>query len=449
MSEDSEVGICAECKVRDGDSTDKKLCKCPYCERWFCEKHLNPRPAIIRSLDSVGVSKLIEKARGIEGGHPDFAYSKIFAGELAEEEEERSRRMDEALDRLSVHSHAGPARGGSEKPYTQEPRKSTSPFKTILALLLVAVIIGAIIWTAPSILSILQKNNHSSDVPITIPPNQTSPPTYNRTELVNYALSLINSDRTRSGLSSVTLSLIDSAQQHADSMLAHGYFSHWDTNGYKPHMRYTLAGGQGSVSENIACLYSSGSVDLKATIRDLEYQMMYDDASSAWGHKHNILTPFHNRVSIGIAFDDHNLYFVEDFENDYVDWSTLTASNGEVVMAGNLEKSGLSIQHVAIYYDNPVSLTAQQLKNPPYSGSYDAGTYVGMALPSGWESVGGITITAGTWFQTGQSFQIGFDLSPAFTVHGKGVYTLCLQSNLENTLEEDNSLTSYSIWYSG
>jgi uncharacterized protein YkwD len=60
-----------------------------------------------------------------------------------------------------------------------------------------------------------------------------------------------------SNVSNITLSSVNSAQQHAENMLTNGYFSHWDTNGYKPYVRYTLAGGQGAVNENIAARFSS------------------------------------------------------------------------------------------------------------------------------------------------------------------------------------------------
>jgi hypothetical protein len=208
----------------------------------------------------------------------------------------------------------------------------------------------------------------------------------------------------------VTLSSIDSGQPHAEDMLENNYFSHWDMKGMKPHMRYTLAGGTEAVTENIAAYVGGIDTDLKTALKNLEWIMMYDDVSSQWGHRDNILTPFHNKVSIGISYaQSKGLYFVEDFVNDYVEWSRLTVSNGEVNMAGTIEKTGLTIQHVAIYFDNPTSLTAQQLANPPYDHS----------------------------------------LSQAFVSHGKGVYTLCLQSNLENTATEDNSLTNYCIWYEG
>ena len=268
-------------------------------------------------------------------------------------------------------------------------------------------------------------------------------------ELVNYALIVINNDRQLNGLENVTLSNVNSGQVHANNMLENNFAGHWDLNGYKPHMRYTLAGGQGSASENVAWKYSSGLIDPKETLEDLQWSMMYDDAASNWGHKNNILTPFHNKVSIGIAYNDNYLYFVQDFENDYVDWDTLTVSNNEVIMKGTILRQGLSITHVDVYYDNPVPLTVEQLMNPPFQGGYDMGTFVGMALPSSWTASTGITLSASVWTQTGQNFEIRFPLSAAQSSYGEGIYTLCLQTDLKNTPTENNYLTTYSFWHEG
>ena len=80
------------------------------------------------------------------------------------------------------------------------------------------------------------------------------------------------------------------------------YLSHWDTDGLKPYMRYTLAGGVNYEGENSA--YSGWwdktqdpnlyiEIDPKQELSDLEYQMMYDDAASNWGHRDNILNKWH------------------------------------------------------------------------------------------------------------------------------------------------------------
>jgi hypothetical protein len=334
-------------------------------------------------------------------------------------------------------------RGEVENTEEQKTRRHF-PTGKVVSFLLIVVIIGAFLWFSP-FLSLLQNN-------------LLTPNNYSHDELVNYTLSLINSDRNgfvanpngtidtwvlgngQQYPQNVSLSSVGSAQQHADDMLKNHYLSHWDTNGYKPYMRYTLSGGKGSVDENIAWWFTSGPLDAKEAIEGLEWSMMEDDSQWNWGHRDNIINSFHNEVSVGIAFDSNNLYLVEDFEDDYVTWSTLNHSGSEVTMDGTIMKAGLSISDVAIYYDKIENLTIEQLSNPPYSGSYDLGTYVGMAVPSGWQSSGGITITARTWSQTGEDFQVDFDLSPAFAQFGKGVYTLRL------TTVSKEFLTSFSVW---
>lgn len=274
---------------------------------------------------------------------------------------------------------------------------------------------------------------------------QHQPSTYSHEELVNYALSLVNFDRSQSSLPNVSLSSIDSGQQHANDMLENHFFSHWDTNGNKPYMRYTLAGGRGSVDENIAWYYTNGYLDAEQALKDLEWQMMYNDSDSNWGHMHNILNPSHNEVNIGIALDNNNIYLVQDFENDYILWSTFNVSaSSEVTMTGTFQGKSESVKQVSIFYDNsPSNLTTEQLGQPPYSDGYDSGVFVGMSLPQGYVSPNGVTITAQTWTQTGQTLLIQFDLSPALNAHGQGVYTLLLQSSSSTA----DALTSYSIWY--
>jgi uncharacterized protein YkwD len=312
---------------------------------------------------------------------------------------------------------------------------SLSSIKKIVAILLIVTILGVVLWNAPSLFLAFQKI-------IGIEPS----PTYSHEELVNYALSLINSDRRSYGLQNVSLSEVGSAQQHSDNMLKNHFFSHWDVYGYKPYMRYTLAGGQGSVAENVAWYPSNIPIDAKEAIKELERQMMYEDAEWDWGHKNNILDPFHNKVSIGIAYDNYNLYFVQDFENDYIEWSTSNiAQNGEVIMSGSFKGVELSVEWVNIFYDPlPSNLTSVQLERTPYNGSYTMGTFLGMVVPSGYESPEGITITAQTWIQSGTTFEMRFNLSPVFDTHGEGVYTLYLQPDPSTS---QDSLTSFSFWY--
>ncbi|MGA2522950.1 MAG: CAP domain-containing protein [Candidatus Bathyarchaeia archaeon] len=274
----------------------------------------------------------------------------------------------------------------------------------------------------------------------TLPPTPTPNAQQEQQDLVDYALSLINTDRQANGLQNVTLSNEDSGQQHADDMLKNGYFSHWDMNGYKPYMRYTLDGGEGAVAENIAWQPDYPYFGLKESIENMEWYMMYNDSSSNWGHKDNILNPLHNRISIGIAFNSTDVYFVEDFEDAYIYWTGLrTSQDSHIDLEGNMIAQDNSIQLISIYYDNPSPLTVDQLQKTPYQDGYDSGSYVGSVVPQGYESNQGITITADTWQQSGSSFDISFSLSQAIAVHQSGVYTLYIQTS-------SGDLTSYSVF---
>lgn len=334
------------------------------------------------------------------------------------------------------------------------PKASKSSTKNVLAFLLIAVVVGSILlWSVTQV--ILPYLNSSgflgSSTPLPLPSNPSFNPSPNgeRDEaLVSYALSLINFDREAYGLENVALSDVNSGQIHAEDMLRNSFFSHWDLNGYKPYMRYSLAGGKGAVAENIAAMYSHGP-DLKGALAELERLMMYEDAEWDWGHRDNILNPFHNKVSIGVAYDALNLYFVEDFEDDHINWETFTVNNYAVTMNGTFQESGYIIRDVAIYYDNATSLTIEQFNNSPYNGSYNRGTFVGLALPPNWRATGGVTITAEEWSQTGDSFQINFDISRALSTQGAGVYTLYLVANVENNATDTDTFTSYSVWYQG
>jgi len=306
--------------------------------------------------------------------------------------------------------------------------KRKKPIKKIVALLLIITVLGAVLWNGPLILSTFQKITGSQS------PIQTCE------ELRNYALFLINTDRAAHGVQNLSLSEVDSAQRHADDMLKYDFFSHWDTNGYKPYMRYTLAGGQGAVAENIAAVTQGAPSDVKQALKTLEWNMMNDDAEWNWGHRDNILNAFHNKVSIGVSYGNDQVYFVQDFVNEYVRWTAFSVTQNEVALIGSLSKQ-MSLSQVNIFYDSPPStLTKDQLEKSPYNGAYTQGTFVGMVVPSGYESTEGITINADTWSQSGLTFQVRFNPTPVFNTHGKGVYTLYLQSSGQA------SLTSYSIW---
>jgi uncharacterized protein YkwD len=258
-----------------------------------------------------------------------------------------------------------------------------------------------------------------------------APKPANYVVLAQYMLNLINNDRADNNVTSnVTLDYNPAAQQHAYSMLINGYFSHWDTQGYKPYMRYTIAGGTGAVDENVAYEQYNGKFTSTAAVEDalkqMEYDMVYDDAAHNYGHRDNILDPYHNMVSIGIAYNQNFVYLVQDFENKLINWSQFPtlSSSGQVVLSGSFVMSE-NIEMVQIFYDPPPTpLTPQQLANPPYDGSYDEGTFVAGVVQPGFQVQGGATITASIWQLSADSFTIAFNMKNVIQADGPGVYTI-------------------------
>lgn len=271
--------------------------------------------------------------------------------------------------------------------------------------------------------------------------------------LAAFAVSTINSDREAFGLSPVTLGNNSVSQQHADSMFYFGYFSHYDTQGYKPYMRYTLLGGRGAVEENIA--YISWSTPhyfnvsaVETGLAALEHSMMYNDSLCCQnGHRENILNALHNRVSIGVAYNSTRLYYVQDFESYYIDLNFSVSSDYQVTMSGLSLNSTLALRQVAVFYDStPVAETASQLDSGP--GEYDAGTLLGLVFPPCSfvcpVSDGGITVYATAWENSTSLVSITFSLDQFIqqSATGPGVYTLYLLTGDDT----NSAITSISVF---
>src|SRR5579875_951354 len=357
-----------------------------------------------------------------------------------------------------------------------EPEKNESHTSDIIASFVTLAIIVMIIlfaFTNTSLLSSFFKlGNTSSTFPINNSYtagidscSQSSSPTINNSAtfgigypsdygvLANFTLELINNDRASANLTPVTLSPIQSGQQHADSMLCYGYFSHWDTQGYKPYMRYSLLNGTGAVEENVAfeeTTYASfyNTERIEQALSTLEYQMMNNDTICCNnGHRDNILSPYHNRVSIGIAYDVTHVYFVEDFENYYIQLSTpiFSASNASVRIVGN-STQGINPSSVQVFFDNTPTPLSPALLNSQYQKPYDQGTFAGGVMPcdlfSCFSFQRGITVRPSVWVVSNSSVDIVFSLGNFIKDHGSGVYTIY---TTQGSINSSEYLTSISI----
>jgi len=273
-------------------------------------------------------------------------------------------------------------------------------------------------------------------------------------EYRQYALQLINKDRADAGLPPVELSDNEAAQMLAEDMLKTRYISHWMTNGEKPYMTYTRYGGTGAVAQNVAVsgdmsyyedctsgFYYCEGMDPYSEIADLEYGMIYDDLLCCNnGHRDNILDPNHTHVSIGIAYDDYTIVLVQNFEDNYIEFtSPITSDNTNIRLIGNIPR-GTEVYGINIFYDElPTSNTYQDNK---FQSSYGLGEMIaGVTQPRYYyEDI--VTIPANKWVVSNDSIDIRFSLSSID--NEPGVYTIVTW--LEDSDGNQFPVTSYSVF---
>ena len=281
------------------------------------------------------------------------------------------------------------------------------------------------------------------------------PPDY--CTLASYSLQQVNQDRAANGTGPVSLGYNQAGQQHADSMLYYGYFSHFDPQGYKPYMRYTLLGGLGADYENVAYLsYSlphfTSTSSVEQGIQLLEHSMVYNDSSCCSnGHRDNILNPLHNVVSIGVAYDSTHLYFDEEFESYYIDLNfTVTPASSsnpyQVTMTGTFVQSVARPNSIYVAFDGtPTPETTSQLNNGPHE--YGPGTLVGGVLPRNFlgqcsQFAQGMTVCADQWSLTAAGVDIAFPLDGFVSTYGPGVYTIYLITGSDT----NSAITTISVF---
>jgi uncharacterized protein YkwD len=371
-------------------------------------------------------------------------------------------------------------------------QETPNPRRTVAMIIGALVLLAAFVVTAPYLSSVLKQGSSIfSGITTTGPGSQTStvgpvattttsgvqcssvvsvralanpdikngsadiayPPDY--CVLASYALAQINADRAANGTGPVALDYNQAAQQHTDSMLYHGYFSHFDPQGYKPYMRYTLLGGRAADFENVAFYESTfpTTSSVEDAIKTLEHLMVYNDSACCGnGHRDNILDPFRNRVSIGIAYSSTYMYFDEEFENNYINlnFSVTSASASNpyyVTMTGVPTHPVAAPSAIYIAYDSvPTAETITQLNDAPRE--YGPGTLEGGVLPRSdflggcAQFTSGITVCADTWKFTSTSIDIAFSLEEFVKNYGPGVYTLYLVTGTST----DTALTTVSLF---
>ena len=315
-------------------------------------------------------------------------------------------------------------------------------------------------------------------------------------------LGLINKERREAGVPAIMLGDNNAAQLHAESSLEGCYSSHWGSDGLKPYMRYSLAGGYKSNGENGSglsyCVGARGGYSALSAIRT-EIEETMTGLMNSPGHRRNILEKSHRKVNIGLAWDKYNLKAVQHFEGDYVEYKVLPKFDGSKLRVEGTVKNGARFDvgdtiPVQIFYDPPPhSLTPGQLSRTYCYGLGRPIAYVREPLTGGWyydEDTLNTTyqsctspydispnaaapqspnqahahwrqaynanllmketpaameaVTASVWRTGGSSFQITANFSKVLKTHGPGVYTVVLWGVLDGGIE---IISEYSIFH--
>ena len=194
-------------------------------------------------------------------------------------------------------------------------------------------------------------------------------------------LELINEQRRLASVSPLRLGDNEAAQNHAEAMRDDCFVSHWGTDGLKPYMRYSLAGGYQYNAENVGGYYDCGPFDPYEDVEEslTEYVLGFMDSE---GHRETMLDPLHRKVSIGIAVD-RGVWVVQHFEGDYVEFDELPSLDGGILsMAGRVGEGAQMDEDVGVLieYDPPVmELALEQLEQ---TQCYNPGLPVAIVLKS-------------------------------------------------------------------
>lgn len=288
-------------------------------------------------------------------------------------------------------------------------------------------------------------------------------PALTYSELSEHILSLINKEREKAGLEPVVLSNNLGSQNHAEEIVKEGYVSFWDTQGFKPYMRYSLYGGSNAIHEKIAlldCRTITVEDEKQRCMQDPIYRIerLVESGNTEKSSRNSILDKWYNRVSIGIAYNDNTLALVQDLERNYVTWDKFitVTQNGMVEMSGRLDSRDLKLASIEVYYDElPKELSRNILSEKKLSDDYDKGELVAKIdrPSSSRQYYKGPSSKSEKWvtlnIEGRENFEISFPLQrmlrSSLIYSADGIYTIYLIA--ENDKDEKIPLTNYSLQY--
>ena len=174
--------------------------------------------------------------------------------------------------------------------------------------------------------------------------------------------------RAEAGAPAVVMGTNNVAQIQADQLLDDCVFSHWGTDGLKPYMRYSLAGGYQVNGENAYSLNECGLSDTLLQWNKQPMEMItaaVEGFLESPGHRETMLASSYSKVNIGLAWSRNTFKAIQHFEGDYVEITrTPTIQAGKLTLEGRLTSgnefdSRYPIYALLVYDPKPQTLTSR------------------------------------------------------------------------------------------
>ncbi len=222
-----------------------------------------------------------------------------------------------------------------------------------------------------------------------VSPSDTNaePPRLRNVAEKRHMLDLINDARSGAGVPPVRMGTNNVAQIQADQLLDDCVSSHWGTDGLKPYMRYSLAGGYQVNGENFSGHGECGLADTLLHWNADPMEMVADSVEGLLdspGHRETMLSPEYRKVNLGLAWDRNVFKVIQHFEGDYVEIGTLPViEDSTLELAGTLNRKysfagQVPLLAMIVYDPAPKRLNAGQLAR---TYCYAHGEAVGVFIP--------------------------------------------------------------------
>lgn len=132
-------------------------------------------------------------------------------------------------------------------------------------------------------------------------------------------LFLVNEAREEASLTPVVLGANPAPQEHAEDMAESCFLSHWGTDGMKPYMRYSRAGGVQVDAENVSGASFCPTDPSRYAQKPLaaELREAFSGLMESTGHRANILRPEHRVLHVGMSYRAPNFWLVQQFSGRY------------------------------------------------------------------------------------------------------------------------------------